>query len=57
MKIPVPLNYLDKLLLHNFHLKPYFGRLKMKIPVPLNYDIKIIAYFFANGKFLMNSFT
>ena len=27
----------------------------MKIHMLLNYNIKIIAYFFANGKFLMNN--
>jgi len=31
------INYLDKLPVHNFHLKLYFTPLKMKIPIPLNY--------------------
>jgi len=35
MKIPVSLNYLDKLPLLNFYLKLYFKPLKMKIPIPL----------------------
>ncbi len=34
------LNYLDKLLLHNFHLKLNFTALKIKIPIPLNYIVK-----------------
>ena len=34
------INYLDKLLLRNFDLKPYFTTLKMKIPIPLNYIYK-----------------
>jgi len=37
MNIPIGLNYLDKLPVHNFHLKLYFTPLKMKIPIPLNY--------------------
>ena len=42
MKIPIHLNYLDKMPLYNFHIKLYFTLLKMKIPIRLNY--------FFNGK-------
>jgi len=41
LKIPVSLNYLDKLPLLNFHLNLYFTPLKMKIPVSLNYLDKL----------------
>jgi len=36
MKIPIPLNYSDKLLLYNYYPELYFTPLKMKIPILLN---------------------